>query len=176
MKVSSRDYTLIKRAIYLEKFLMDRVKISPELDKMIEEAIMEYQNVKSIENSIESNQHRFNQFSADNAVALVSCAGPPFKISHISGNYKTFFGCKESQIVGTVLENYMPDIIARNHNRYMLDFLQGSECQTKLRYLSTSIKRQSRLSITRRRIFECLHHTKVRVPDIRGPLYRSYVR
>lgn len=145
MKVSSRDYTLIKRAIFLEKFLMEKTVVSPELNKMIDDAVVEFQNVKNIENSIDSNQHRFNQFSADNAIVLVSCSGPPFRISHISGNYRRFFDAKDTQIVGSVLETYMPDLIARNHNRYLLDFLQGTDSHTRLRYLSTSIKRQGRL-------------------------------
>lgn len=142
MKISVRDYTLIKRAIFLEKFLMEKTVVSPELNKMIDDAILDFQNVKNIENSIDSNQHRFNQFSADNAIVLVSCSGPPFRISHISGNYRRFFDAKENQIVGSLLETYMPDLIAKNHNRYLLDFLQGTDSHTRLRYLSTSIKRQ----------------------------------
>lgn len=145
MKISTRDYTLVKRAIFLEKFLMEKTLMDPELNKMIEEAISDFHNTKGIESSIESNQYRFNQFNADNAVVLVSSSGPPYKFSHVSGNYRKFFDSKQSQIIGSTLETFMPDLIAKNHNRYLLDFLQGTDTHTKLRYLSTCVKRQGKI-------------------------------
>lgn len=144
LRISNKDFFLVKRGIFLEKFLYEKQMISPALSKALDEVVLEHQVPKDLDFTVETTKHKINFFSADHAVVMVSCAGPPFKIAHVSGNYRDIFEASESELVGSHIDQYMPECISRLHDRYVLNYLNGKENLGDTSYIASCVKTASR--------------------------------
>lgn len=150
LKINNKDFFLIKRAIFLEKIVLEQQSISPELSKALDEIITENQMPKDFEYTVETRKHKLNLFSSEHAVLMMSCSGPPFKITHVSGNYKDLFEANETKLVGSNVDQYMPAVIARNHDRFVLNYLNGREYYDTPSFIASCVKTSSSDRLTQK--------------------------
>ena len=151
---SNRDGNLVFRAIYFDKALLEESRNSRKLAaKLISTKQYDTQYLRKMENSLTITKFKFNPFDVSNVVLLVSCSNSQseFRFSNASDNAIDLFGLSGDAMVGQVINDFMPSQIAKEHDRFIKNFLNGRSNPRQSVFVNTFAKSISKITLTIRR-------------------------
>ena len=139
LDVNNKSLELIKKVIFYEQVVLEKMCLSKRLARLYHEShqesikkklAKERGEVREIDHTGEENR-LIDLYSSDNAVVFVEgTVKSSFRIHSCTGNIHEIFESTERGLVGRELNSFMPGIIAEQHDEFIMNYLSGRRRQS----------------------------------------------
>jgi hypothetical protein len=132
MKINNLSFEMIKRLGAFEFGVLEEKKPSIEYLTCVRDAANLRSRVHSL-HSVSSDwrpmvkQKDFNYYESEHTVVFVNQVGNSFRFTHFTSNAPDLFQTTADRLTNANINHTMPDVIAKVHDRFVLDYFNKNE-------------------------------------------------